>query len=287
MMDSRHVAFSDDSSHREGRYNGLSIVTLEKCYYRRFRNRLQEILEDSGVRSEFKWEKLKNAKYRFVAEKFIEFVFRRKEKLRIDTIIWDLEDSRHKNVLGRDDEENLVRMYYHLVSTTLSKRWPIEGCCWKWHPDIQSSVDWVTLQDCINNKKHKCVKDLFHENPDFERVNLSSIKPSNSIRFPFIQLADFFAGMGSYSCGHFDIYEKWELLNNPQKSLFYSSEELSFSNSEEERCRIIKKFNTRCKRNNLQIAFKTTRGFRSYQPDNFLNFWFYKPQSKNDICPTK
>jgi hypothetical protein len=86
----------------------------------------------------------------------------------------------------------------------------------------------------------------------------------------------------------FEKFKKQDLTPETlQKSLFNNDEKVSFSNSEKERCKIIKKFNERCKRDNLQIAFKTTRGFKSCKPNNFLNFWFYKPQSEKDKSPIK
>lgn len=198
-----HYAYSDDSKHKDGRYNSLAITTLRKKDFESLNSQLHQILQDSGIQCEFKWAKLRNAKYRFVAEKIVDFVFNNHDSIRIDIIIWNLEDSRHKDRKDRDDSENLVRMYYHLVSSVLSNRWPIHNSMWKWHPDKQSSVDWTILQDCIKNKKHLCVADLFQLNPNFEQVNLNTIEPSDSYKYPFIQVSDLFAGMGPYSFGYY------------------------------------------------------------------------------------
>ncbi len=281
-----HYAYSDDSKHADGRYNSLSVATLKREKFDTLNNRLKELLKESGVTDEFKWEKLRNAKYRFAAEKIIDFIFSNQDSVRIDIVVWDLEDKRHRDLAGRDDSENLVRMYYHLLSSTLSFRWPIVNSVWKWHPDEQSLVDWKTLQDCISNKKHACIADLFQRNPDFERVNLNSIIPSDSGEHPFIQVSDLFAGMASYSFGHYDKYEKWQKQNDPQNSLF-PEEKDEFSNSENERFEIINKFNNIAKGYRLQIAFKSTRGFKSHRPERFINFWLYEPQHENDIAPVK
>jgi hypothetical protein len=285
-MEFTHYAFSDGSRHKDGRYNSLAITTLRKEFFGSLNKQLKKILEDSGIDKEFKWKKLDSAKYRFAAEKLIDFVFKNQNALRIDILIWDLEDSRHKNLSGRDDSENLVRMYYHLVSTVLSRRWPISNSLWNWYPDQQSSVNWETLKDCISNKKHACVSDLFQQNPNFEQVNLKSPEPSESNKHPFIQLSDLFAGMGAYSFGHFDRYKKWQQQKSSQ-ILLLPEKKHKFSNSENERFSIMEQFNKICKGCGLQIAFDTTRGFKSYVPGNFINFWLYEPQHEHDKAPRK
>ncbi len=284
-----HCAFSDDSKHESDRYNSLALVTLEVKNFLSFNEELKKILEDSDISDEFKWNKVRNAKYRFAAEKLIDIVFKNKIHMRVDVLIWDLEDNRHKNLPGRDDSENLVRMYYHLLSTTLSKRWPISNTTWQWYPDEQSSVDWNMLQDCISNKRHKCVADLFGQNPSFEQVSIQHIQPSNSKYYFFIQLADLFAGMGAYSYGNFDQYKKWEQQKNSQLSLFEDRNKrlVEFTNSKQERFRVIEKFNKMCKSNAMQIALESSRGFKSYIPSNFINFWLYEPQHEYDRAPQK
>ncbi len=285
-MSFTHYAFSDDSKHKDERYNSLAITTLKRESYELLNKNLNEIFKKSNIENEFKWEKLRNAKYRFAAEKIIDFIFINQSSLRVDILIWDLEDKRHRDLLRRDDSQNLIRMYYHLVSLTLSTRWPIEGSVWKWHPDIQSLVDWKTLQDCINNKKHFYVLDLFKRNPDFERVNLNSIIPSDSKKHPFIQVSDLFAGIATFSYGQFDKYSKWIEQNDTQVSLFHD-EKQNFSHSENERFVIIKKFNQLAKSSKLQIAFESSRGFKSYKPENFINFWLYEPKHENDKAPVR
>ena len=281
-----HIAFSDDSKHYIGRYNSLGFVSLNISNIESMTSEISSILKDSGISNEFKWEKVTNAKYRFAALKLIDFVFQNKWQFRIDTLIWDLEDSRHKNITGRDDAENLVRMYYHLASTTCSKRWNVSQACWAWYPDEQSSVDWETLQDCVRNKKHSCVQDLFRANPDFERVNLKNVKPSESHKHPLIQLADLFAGMGSYSWGHFDRFIEWN-KNNSQQQSFFDNKQSSFSKSEEERFVVISEFNKKCKERSMQIGLESTSGFKSYNPRVFVNFWLYEPQHKLDKAPIR
>jgi len=282
-----HIAFSDDSAHVSGVYNSLCVVSTELDNYKQLLPCFKQILKDSGINKEFKWNKLKTARYRFAAEKIIDFVFNKYDKFRIDTIIWNLSDSRHKSVKKRDDAENLVRMYYHLISTTTSKRWPIDKVYWNWYPDRQSSVDWDILKDCITCKKHYCVQDLFNMTPLFERVNIREITPSDSQEVTFIQIADFFAGIAAYSYGQFPRYKEWVKSNSTQQDFFEEEIINDLSNAEKERFYIMEELNRKCKEYSLQIAFNSTKGFNSHDPRNFLNFWMYEPQNILDKAPKK
>ncbi|MBD3311426.1 MAG: hypothetical protein GF349_02945 [Candidatus Magasanikbacteria bacterium] len=285
-MITSHYAFSDDSCHVNGRYNSLALVSLQKKDLEAISNSFVELLNESGIKKEFKWEKVKNAKYRLAGEKIINLVFKYQAKLRIDVVIWDLEDQRHKNIKGCDDAENLVRMYYHLVSTTLSRKWPVANNCWRWHPDKQSSVCWNLLQDCITTKKHHRTADLLNQNPNFEQVNLKSVIPSESCKYPLIQLADLFAGMGSYSYGHNELYKIWKNQNTRQISMFDVPKH-KFSNGEMEKFTLLSKFDKISKENKLKIALLSTCGLKSHNPNCFVNFWPYTPQHKFDKAPTK
>lgn len=283
----RHLAFSDDSEHVEGRFKSLALVSLKYSSFEHVQTSLDNILIDSGITNEFKWEKVRTAKYRFAALSLIDFVFQNCDKLRIDILIWDLNDYRHKGIIGRDDAENLVRMYYHLVSWTISKRWNVGNILWDWYPDVQSSVDWNTLRDCLQNKKHKCVRDLFNSNPLFQNVNLRSIVPTSSKHCSTIQLADLFAGIGSYSRGHFNKFQNWMNSKTGQRSLFPSSAPIELSSSEKERFIIINYFDKKAKDSRMHIGLKRTKGFRSFRPEKFVNFWEYRPQHFLDSAPVK
>ena len=282
-----HIAFSDDSAHVDGRFKSLAFVSFNYSCYEQIQASLEKILRDSDITSEFKWEKVRTAKYRYAAKSLIDFAFKNCDKLRVDILTWDLMDSRHEGIVGRDDAENLVRMYYHLVSWTISKRWPVKNAIWDWYPDVQSDVDWSTLRNCLRNKKHKCVRDLFNLNPKFQNVSVRNITPSSSKDFASIQLADLFAGIGSYSKGHFNKFQIWKTNEMGQRLLFPTSEPLVLSASEKERFVIIDYFDKKAKDFQLQIGLTRTRGFRSFRPEKFVNFWYYRPQHHLDSAPIK
>lgn len=279
-----HFAFSDDSKHKAGIYNSLALVTCSESNAAKFHKELGVILKSSGIESEFKWAKLAGARYRLAAQKIIAFVLKNIDKVRIDVLIWNLDDPRHKNVSKRDDRENLVRMYYHLVSTILSKRWPLRNTDWMWYPDKQSSVRWQTLQNCIGNKKHECVADLFAINSNFERVKLS-IRPVASHKYPLVQVADLFAGMGAYSWGHFNKFMSWK--NSMGQQRLFNQKEIAFTNSEKERFPVMEELRERCGKLKLNVSLENSRGFRSYDPQKHINFWPYEPQHEFDRAPSR
>ncbi len=283
----KHVAFSDDSQHEKGRFWGLGLVSLKEENYKKLIPKIQTTFAESGVEKEFKWEKVKNAKYKLCAEKIHDFVLSNSENLRVDVLIWDMQDERHKNVRGRSDTENLNRMYYHLLSDVLSKRWH-EKAVWEWYPDEQSAIDWRELGTCLVTKKYRTFQDMFGiTDSEFKRLNIESINPTESHAHPFLQIADYFTGLGVYSYGHFERYEKWLLAKSGQQSLFGQLEPVTFSNSEQMRFPLLDSFTEKCKNGSLQISLVRTKGLYTWNQDTNINFWLYKPQHENDKAPQK
>lgn len=280
-----HIAFSDDSGHEDGRYNSLGLVTFPFEHEKSLRDELKTIFSKSGISGEFKWQDVRSAKYKFAADKLHAFIFKHLDKLRIDVLIWDAEDSRH-TVPGRDDNANIGRMYYHLVQNVLSKRWG-NNSTWFWRPDKQSAMDWQTLGDCLVSKKHKVGADLFGTNEiDFIKPKLKLIEVVESHKEIFVQVADYFAGLGAYSYGHFDKYREWKVAQTPQQSLFENTEiKQKWSNSEKVRFPLIDCFNDDCKRRSLTVALDSTRGLKTHDPIKPINFWLYKPQNSLDKVP--
>jgi hypothetical protein len=288
MITFSHSAFSDDSGHEDGRYNSLGLITLAFSKYNYIKPELEKLFFDSGIKNEFKWEKIRNAKYRFAAEKINKLIFKYIDDLRIDVLIWDMQDSRHKGVLNVDNNANLGRMYYHLLSSTLSKRWKI-GDTWCWRPDRQSLMDWRSLAKCLVNKKYKTITDLFNINKnDFLKLGLKIIKVSNSKKEPFIQIADYFAGLATYSYGHFNEYKNWLESKSKQKSLFnIKVKKRSLSGAEKVRLPLIESFVEQCKKNKMNISLEKTNGLKTHDPRKHINFWLYQPQNIYDKAPIK
>ncbi len=285
-----HVAFSDDSEHKDGQYNSLCLITCSILDLPSLRQELEEIFQKSGIESEFKWSKLRSAsaKYKFCAERLEKFIFKNIHKLRVDTLIWDMKDSRHKEP-GRDDNENLARMYYHLLYSTLNNRWE-KNATWLWTPDHQSSINWQFLGECLVSKKQKVLSNLFDTDvKSFNTLGLKVIKPANSQEEPFIQLADYIAGLGTYSYGHFNKYQTWIDTISGQGILFSNDLNKNEELSETEKIRFlfIESFLQKSKTYKLTLSFKKTSGFKTNDPRDKINFWLYTPQHSLDKAPSK
>jgi len=282
-----HSAFSDDSSHQGGRYNSLGLLTLPLWYEETLRRELLAIFCESNIKMEFKWQKVRSARYKFAAKKIHDWLFRNLSSIRLDILIWDMEDARHL-VFGRDDNANIVRMYYHLLQSTLSKRWS-EGAYWIWKPDYQSCISWSDMKNFLVTKKHSLTADLFKvSKDDFWKLNLECIKPTDSSEEVFLQVIDYFTGLGAYSWGHYVRFNQWVQTQSGQGSLFDNNDNMiNFTNSESIRFDLLSEFHIKCKASKMTVSLDKTNGLLTNDPSKPINFWFYTPQHELDKAPIK
>lgn len=288
-----HVGFSDESHWNHGRFRSLGLVTVPVEALASLEQELRKLLTDSEV-SEFKWKELDGAKERFAAQKMCDFAVKaaRENNLRVDVLIWNIQDSRH-NIVGRDDIANLQRMYYHLFRNVLRARWP-DNAVWRLHPDEHTAIDWGTVQDCLENVAVRIEfnPSLFTQGGFRIRLRrefgLEEVRPVSSHEHPMLQLADLFAGMAVFSRDQFDVYQAWLEANSKQLRLFEDREETAEpSRSSKERFQVLYYFDELCKKYRLGVSLKTKRGLRTPKPENPLNFWMYEPQHPKDKAPTK
>ena len=289
-----HIAYSDESYYTNDRYRSVSVVTFENINKERFSRSFRQLLDDSQI-SEFKWEKLRQARERFAAIKLIDEVISlaQNKLIRLDILVWDTQDSRHQ-IEGRDDIANLQRMYYHLFKSVLKNRWSAESN-WLLLPDENSALDWQSVQDYLDTAglSIQISNNLFDEKPfriklsrDFQIVGIKEI---SSVKESICQVADLFAGIGAYSRSNFTKYLEWLDCENGQMRLITetSQENQKFTNSEKERFKIIKHLDDSCKRNKFRVSLKRGKGFKTFDPRSPINFWVYEPQNSKDKAPTK
>lgn len=296
-----HVAFSDESHWNKGRYRSLGLVTLPRESLAELERSLARLLDESGV-SEFKWEKLSGARERFAAIKMCEFVVDAacQGSLRLDVLVWDIEDSRHK-VPQRDDVANLQRMYYHLFKYVLRTRWP-DGSIWALYPDENTAMDWDSVRDYLDraDTEIEVYRDLFTGGKFRLRLirefQIYEIKPVSSACNPLLQLADLFAGLAVFSREHYDALAQWRRERETQLTLFASEDSedgdglggtKTVSRSIRERCYVLDHFDKLCKSRKLGVSLKTERGLRTFDHRKPINFWPYTPQHPLDKAPTK
>jgi len=291
-----HVGFSDESNWNKGRFRSLGLVTVVLDRLDSLNSDAQRLLKESSIR-EFKWKDLQGAKERFAAEKLCKFTIENALEgyVRVDVLIWDIEDSRHK-IPGRDDIANLGRMYYHLFHNVLRKRWP-KDAVWRLHPDEHTAMDWGTLQDCLQNASVRITMDQDIFTGGKFRIRLQKefgiemIQPVSSLESPILQIADLFAGLAVFSHERFKEYQKWLQSRSPQQRLFGDDEpSQNPSRSSRERFEVLSRFDELCKSHKLGMSLKRGRGLWTPKPSRLrspLNFWIYKPQHSEDKAPVR
>jgi len=284
-----HVAYSDESYHNRGRYRSIAVVSLEADRLVPFNQRLRQLLDGSEV-SEFKFQKLRQARYRFAAQKIVDFVVEQAlyGLLRVDVLIWDTEDSRHK-IQGRDDVANLQRMYYHLLKNVLA-RWTGK-CGWALYPDRNSALDWRRVSDYLHvagvGVPSTCQElALFHTRLSHE-FRILEIEEVSSGDNPLCQVADFLAGMSVFSRHRFNACCRWKERQHGQLPLFEDQAAVQLSRSDEERCRVLDYMKNCFNRHRLGVSLKTRQGLWTPDPTNPVNFWLYEPQHAEDKAPIR
>ena len=290
-MEISYHAYSDESYFTVSRYRSISVVTLSKQILPQIKPEVLSAIIDSGLK-EFKWQKLRQARERFAAIKMIDIVVKWiiAKELRVDTIIWDITDSRHQ-VLGRDDNANLQRMYFFLFRNVLQKRWPTDSS-WELFPDENSIIDWDSVQENldVSGLNIKVQPKLSPESTFrmvlFREFRIQSINEVHSEESPLCQVADLFAGIGAYSHTSYGKYKQWKKEKTGQthmKSILKDTEKLS--NGDKNRCEVMNYLNRLCKKYKLTVSLDTFNGFRTFNPKKPVNFWLYEPQHPDDKAP--
>ena len=287
-----HVGFADESHWNTGRFRSLGMVTLHLDHLQSIEGEVRRLLNESGVQ-EFKWRNLRGARERFAAEKLCKFAVDEASagQLRVDVLVWDIEDSRHK-ITRRDDIANLTRMYYHLFRNVLRKRWPYTAA-WRLYPDEHTAIDWRTLQDFLRkgSVSIETSHSLFDNHlPPFrlpQEFGIEEIRPVSSQDHLLLQLADLFAGLAVFS---YDKYGEYKLLqsNAKQESLFDEANSLDCpSHRLRQRCEVLNRFDKVCSYKKLGVDLVRKRGLWTPNPQNPINFWLYEPQHPDDKAPKK
>ena len=290
-----HVCFSDESNWNVGRYRSLGMVSLRMDDLDFLESELASLLRNAGV-NEFQWKKIRDSRYRSAAEKMCDFAVKygASSRLRVDVLIWDTEDSRHK-VQGRDDIRNINVMYYHLFRNVFRMRWP-DDSEWILYPDENTALDWITLQECLDNVRTQMdftIQNLFNKDRSlrlWQEFGPTAIHPAVSGERPLLQLADLFAGMSVFSYLEYSGYKAWKQCNSPPSLFSFMDENegaTSSSKTSKVRFALLDHFYTECKKRRLGVGLNKSRGLRTRDPQNPLNFWMYVPQHTEDIAPLR
>ncbi|MCY4226035.1 MAG: DUF3800 domain-containing protein [Bacteroidetes bacterium] len=288
-----YIVFSDESRYNQGRFRSIAAVSFpygSSNSYLDFSNELKSII-NSAHAGEMKWTKVKGSRSQDInrAKHATNFVISSLTRgLRIDTIIWDITDSRH-DIVGRDDIANFSRMYFHLHRNLIERR----GANSNWHlyPDQQHSIDWDTINQCLDSDGpwERLTQDtLLFEELKHLKPHIKAFKPVESSETPFIQLADLFAGMASYSCERSGQIKLLMKEAKGQPNLFNeTTSDDQITRTDTARFEVIWNFYLQCKRNSLGVSLETNGYFLTHHPQNPINFWHYHPQHSLDKAPRK
>lgn len=251
---------------------------------------IANVLQESGL-TEFKWAKLRQARERFAAERLIGLAIDAAcaDHLRIDALIWDTEDSRHK-IQGRDDNANLQRMFYHLARNVMCQRWPA-GSVWRLCPDEHETIDWGTLEEFLARagdplEVQMALRGQGQMLTSRSHYKVRELTPVVSTHEPIVQIADLFAGLTVFSRTEFQAYKSWSTSDAGQLSLFDMGSS-PVSKAAATRFPILASVNTMFKDRKLGIAFESTQGLRTKSPNSPINFWWYEPQRALDTAPRR
>lgn len=282
--------YTDESYITGERYRSIAAFSLIADYTDAIHKKLNCILDESGVK-EFKWQKLKDAKYKFCAIKLIDFLLENiaNYDLRVDVVIWDTHDRRH-DVQGRDDDANFERMFFHLLKTTLKKR--PKNSYWNVHPDQKHGIDWDTVRNCIGavGKHFEYYRTIFGDFFTDPYYHIEVFSEIDSAITPSCQIADLFAGLSVFSVNSYSSYCKWDSNSMKQQQLplfSITNQDIKFSNRERARFEVMHYLNKRCKRLKLGVSLKSNKRFHTFDPRKPVNFWHYAPQHENDKAPTR
>ena len=282
----KYILFADESHITNNRFCSLAAVSLPCGHYNEVNNNLSNILARCGV-SELKWKKLKNKKHYSCAEAIITFIVKkvRYYDLRIDVLVWDMLDSRHR-IAGRDDLANCERMMFHLFKNTMKMR--PQGSSWHIVPDENNGIDWDAVHECLSRtgKKRDIRNLLFMELLTDPHFVIRSFLPGDSKSTPLIQVADLFSGLSVFSIQKYPEYLSWKEQHQKQIALFNAETVVQLSNKEEFRSELLDVFYNMCKKYKLGVSLHKHKRLKTFKRSGPFNFWLYEPQGDYDKAPT-
>ncbi|MDE0075420.1 MAG: hypothetical protein OXR82_12390 [Gammaproteobacteria bacterium] len=111
----------------------------------------------------------------------------------------------------------------------------------------------------------------------------------DSAATPFVQLADLFAGMATYTRMSWKVIRTLLAENENQQDLFPAvpPPESRPTSKDRGRFRVVSHFYRRAKVAKLGISLNAHGYLRTPNPLNPINFWHYEPQHPADKAPTK
>ena len=279
-----HVAYSDEAYYSKGEYRSISLLTLNVETAKQLRRELTDILKKFDI-SEFKWKKVKGAKYYQCAKEILDLVieFALKNKIRVDTIIY----SGTRRVSKGKGVNIFQLMYYQLFKNVLIKRWQA-NISWKLFPDKQSNINWDKIKEFLDlasfdaGKLTRGRKRLLQLVKNFDIVE---IEEGDSKKEKLSQIPDLFAGLAAFSRLSYSKYlrrhgtlKRYGILSEQEEN----EQEERLTGRERYRFKLLEYFNRCCKKHKLGVSLKSSGGLWTPNPSKPINFWTFKEQSSNE-----
>lgn len=285
------ATYSDESGCFHRRYQSIGAVSGKTDDLAELRSELKEILSSKNVK-EVKFSKVKTHSLKIkAAQLFVEkgIKFAGQNKVRIDVLVWDIEDSRH-SVRRRDNVANLERLYYKIFRHIFERWAQID---WEIYPDQGSAIDWKKIKGYLDSTKTPRKKPNIIALFEQERKEFSpkKIEPLKSHAEPLIQIADLFAGMACFTrkdgreCVEWLEYQKVK----DQQSLF-KQETKTIRKPSKTKCNrfgLVGMLSETCKNYKLGVNLRKKHYLWTPIPHNPINFWNYEPKHPEDKAPTK
>lgn len=287
------IGYADESNWNLRQYRTIALVTAERPTAEVVTDKVARAIEEARL-SEFAWNKLRSHDALLAANAMTDIAVDAacSGGFRVDVIIWDTLDSRHA-VEGRDDLANFERMYYHLIKTTIEKKWP--KASWMIRPDERTDMDWHDLEQCLMypSRKYKNSQSLVLDK-QFQGISMPLRICDIASSHPLVQVADIFAGLASFSWNEHSKYASWKSQHSEQFYMLSNQfpQELQ-QNTAGIKCKsqalqhFEKIYLPRLRGRDRKEFEKRRRGLVTLDPNMPINFWFYIPQRNYDKAPRR
>lgn len=280
------VIFSDESGHdNDNRYGAICTVSGYRKNLIGLHNTLEKIIV-SFNKNEIKFKGVKGAVKLDIAKQFMVEGLKQihLKNIRVHIIIWDKQDKRH-TVQNRCDNENLKRMYYHILKQVKIDWKYINN--WSFYPDELTSINWKDdVVKYIENTKLHNESDLFKSVSNFRFPNYQKAIEKNSALMFNIQLADLFAGIVRNSREKNIEYDTFLKIQKNKISLF-EDELPSISSNLKPKLELMYYFKNECSKRRLGVSYSKNNYFETYSKKENIFIWHYLPISEFDKAPTK
>ncbi|MEO1785201.1 DUF3800 domain-containing protein [Thermodesulfobium sp. 4217-1] len=271
--------YTDESASKSQRFRSICAISGLSNNLEKLKEELKSKINLYGL-SELKFAEVRTHQPRVnCAKDFISVAvdYASRREIRIGVIIWDLHDSRH-SIQGRDDRENLERMYFHLLRNIV-ERWKRFNC--RFYPDEHSKYNYKKIVDYLSKTKYPreepYILELFRK--ERRQFNFIDVKEQKSEEQVLIQLADLFAGIACFSrenANNFKSYKKKK-----------EDETEDIGKTFKNRFELIELIKKECEECKIKISLNTCDFLKTFKPSQPINFWHYEPQGEYDKAPTR